>query len=121
MWEQIKAARNQAGRGEGQIMSAKVRKATQKSKARVKTYSNPLVDAFSSRIKAWRQKEGKTLKVVAADTGLSMAILCEWEHGHRFPSVDHLRAISRYTGIPACSFLYIGKGDCPQACRPRRK
>lgn len=102
-------------------MSTKTRKKSSKSKARVKTYRNPLVDAFAARIKQWRQDEGRTLKVVAGDTGLSMAILCEWEHGHRFPSVDHLQAISEYTGIPACSFLYTGKGNCPSACRPRRK
>lgn len=102
-------------------MSARTKARTQKSKAGIKTYHNPLVDAFALRIKAWRQAEGRTLKAVAADTGLSMAILCEWEHGHRFPSVDHLRAISQYTGIPACSFLYLGKGDCPKACRLRCK
>jgi len=71
---------------------------------------NPLVQAFSARLQAWRQDTGKTLKEVSADTGLSTSILCEWEHGHRFPSVEHLQAIATYTGIPASSFLVIGKG-----------
>ncbi len=47
---------------------------------------------------------------MAADTGLSMAILCEWEHGHRFPSVDHLWAVSQYTGIPAHELITPVKG-----------
>jgi transcriptional regulator with XRE-family HTH domain len=101
-------------------MSARTKKGTGKSKAGIKTYSNPLVDAFATRIKQWRQQEGRTLKVVAADTGLSMAILCEWEHGHRFPSVDHLQAIAEYTGISASAFLQLGKRGA-KASRPRRK
>ena len=70
---------------------------------------NPLVQAFSARLSAWRQETGKTLKEVSADTGLSTSILCEWEHGHRFPSVEHLQAIAIYTKIPASSFL-VTKG-----------
>lgn len=62
---------------------------------------NPIVAAFAVRLKEWRQGKGLTLKIMSADTGLSMAIVCEWEHGHRFPSVDHLWAVSEYTGIPA--------------------
>ena len=102
-------------------MNTRSKTKTPRRKTAAKGYRNPLVDAFAMRIKAWRQDAGKTLKVVAKDTGLSMAILCEWEHGHRFPSVDHLQAISRYTGIPACSFLYLGKGPAPKTCRPGRK
>jgi transcriptional regulator with XRE-family HTH domain len=47
---------------------------------------------------------------MAAGTGLSMAILCEWAHGHRFPSVDHLWAIAQYTGIPAWELIRPAKG-----------
>jgi transcriptional regulator with XRE-family HTH domain len=100
-------------------MSTRSRAKTIKRKTVVKSYRNPLVDAFAMRIKAWRQDAGKTLKAVAKDTGLSMAILCEWEHGHRFPSVDHLQAIAEYTGIPACVFLDLRKG--PRAKTARRK
>ena len=71
---------------------------------------NPLVQAFSARLRAWRATTGKTLKEVSADTGLSTSILCEWEHAHRFPSVEHLQAIAVYTKIPAAAFLVIGKG-----------
>ena len=71
---------------------------------------NPLVQAFSAKLRSWREGSGKTLKEVSADTGLSTSILCEWEHGHRFPSVEHLQAIAAYTKIPAATFLVIGKG-----------
>lgn len=71
---------------------------------------NPLVGAFAMRMKDWRQGKGLTLKTVAAKTGLSMAILCEWEHGHRFPSVDHLWAVAQYTGIPAWELIRPATG-----------
>ena len=71
---------------------------------------NPLIGAFAARVKGWRQEKGLTLKTVAADTGLSIAIICEWEHGHRFPSVDHMWAVSQYTGIPAGELITPVKG-----------
>jgi transcriptional regulator with XRE-family HTH domain len=66
---------------------------------------NPLVKTFAFKLAQWRQAENKTLKEVAGSIGLSVAIICEWEHGRRFPSVDHLLALSRYSGIAACEFL----------------
>jgi transcriptional regulator with XRE-family HTH domain len=80
---------------------------------------NPLVGAFARRVKEWRQGKGLTLKVMAGDTGLSMAILCEWEHGHRFPSVDHLWAVAQYTGIPAWELIRPAKGVATKKPRSR--
>ncbi len=80
---------------------------------------NPLVGAFARRVKEWRQGKGLTLKVMAGDTGLSMAILCEWEHGHRFPSVDHLWAVAQYTGIPAWELIRPVKGAAAKKVRGR--
>ena len=91
-------------------MKKKQQKPSKASKATRQPVVNPLVTAFAMRMKAWRQTEGLTLKVVAAETGLSMAILCEWEHEHRFPSVDHLWAIAQYTGIPAWELIRPVKG-----------
>jgi transcriptional regulator with XRE-family HTH domain len=45
------------------------------------------------------------LKEVAADLGVSIAIVSEWENGHRFPSIDHLQALTQYTGISASRFF----------------
>lgn len=69
---------------------------------------NPLVVRFAARLKAWRREQGKPLKEVAADLGVSIAIVSEWEHGHRFPSVKHLQAVTRYTGISASDFFSNG-------------
>jgi transcriptional regulator with XRE-family HTH domain len=72
--------------------------------------ANPLVRSFADRLKEWRRKEGLLLKDVAAALKVSISIVCEWELGHRFPSVDHLQAIALYTGIPAWQFLKIARG-----------
>jgi ribosome-binding protein aMBF1 (putative translation factor) len=72
---------------------------------RLAAVKNPLVKAFAFRLAQWRQTENKTLKEVGGAIDLSVAIICEWEHGRRFPSVDHLLALSRYSGIPASEFL----------------
>lgn len=88
-------------------------KRTKPSKRSSRTASqpvNPLVTAFALRLKEWRQAKGLTLKIMATKTGLSTAIICEWEHAHRFPSVDHLWAVSKYTGIPAWELLRPVKG-----------
>ena len=74
---------------------------------------NPLVRAFAVRLLEWRKTEHRTLKEVAAELDLSISIVCEWEHGRRFPSVDHLQTLARYTGIPAWSFLREGGGKRP--------
>lgn len=66
---------------------------------------NPLVRAFAERLIRWRQEQHLTLKNVADDLGVSVSIVCEWEHGRRFPSADHFLAIARYTGVPAWGFL----------------
>lgn len=66
---------------------------------------NPLVKIFATRLMKWRQAEGKTLKDIASDLELSVSIICEWEHGRRFPSVDHLHDLAKYTGVPAWMFL----------------
>jgi len=62
---------------------------------------NPLVRALASRLAAWRKQRGLPLKAVAEAMGVSVAIVCEWENGHRFPSAGHLQALAEHTGIPA--------------------
>ena len=74
---------------------------------------NPLVIAFGTRLHEWRTERHLTLKEVAGALGVSISIVSEWERGHRFPSVDHLYAVSRYTDTPACCYLYYDNGECP--------
>jgi transcriptional regulator with XRE-family HTH domain len=65
----------------------------------------PLIQAFSTRFRAWRKQKGLLLREVAAELDVSTAIVAEWENGNRFPSVDHLQELARYTKIPAWKFL----------------
>lgn len=67
--------------------------------------TNPLVQAFATRLRQWRKQRGLTLKYVSAETGFSMPIICEWEHGDRFPAVENLQAIAQYIGISASDLL----------------
>ncbi len=71
---------------------------------------NPLILSFAARLHDWRARVRRGLKVVAADLGVSISIVSEWENGRRFPNADHLYAVSRYTGIPAWRFLHPGRG-----------
>ena len=66
---------------------------------------NPLRHTFAKRFGEWRARKGLLLKEIAEDLDVSISIVAEWENGHRFPSVDHLYAISQRTGIPAWRFL----------------
>ena len=77
-----------------------------------------LMRTFGERLRAWRTHANLTQKVVAANLGVSIAIVCEWEHGHRFPSARHIDALTRYTNVPFCCFLYSGTVRCP-ARRPK--
>ena len=77
----------------------------EKKSARLSHVRNPLVRAFAERLVRWRQEHGITLKTVASDLDVSISIVCEWEHGRRFPSADHFLLLARYTGIPAWGFL----------------
>ena len=74
-----------------------------------------VVDVFARRLREWRASERLPLKHVARDLDVSISIISEWEHGHRFPSVKHLEAVARYLKMPVCCLLYAGKGCCPRA------
>ena len=61
------------------------------------------------------------LKKVAAELGVSVAVVSAWENGIRFPSAHHLQQLSTYTGFSVCQLLYDGgTEDChvvnPAAC-----
>ena len=78
---------------------------------------NPVVAAFAARMSEWRKGNRKTLKEVAMDIGVSISIVSEWEHGHRFPSVAHLLAISRLAHLPPpCLICAV-----PSPCQKRRR
>ncbi len=90
-----------------------------KTKPDMAEHSTSVVDAFSIRLREWRATQGFPLKRVAKDLGVSISIVSEWEHGHRFPSVSNLEAVSRYVGLPVCCLLFHGRGHCPHMrCDP---
>ena len=79
-----------------------------------------LTKAFSSRLKAWRTENGLTLQAVAKGMSVSTSIVCEWEHGTRFPSAEHLETVARFMGTPVCCLIYAGKGACSRIARKRK-
>ena len=80
---------------------------TPKKHKKLETQDNPLAQAFCARITAWRKESGLTLKVASEQLGLSLSLICEYEHCRRFPSVEHLYRISQITGIPAAKFITL--------------
>lgn len=66
---------------------------------------NPIVVAFGRRLRQWRRENSKSLKQVALDLGVSVAIVSEWENCHRFPAVKTFQALVEYTGVPAWVFV----------------
>ena len=87
---------------------------------RLAAVKNPLVRAFAGRVMRWRKEKGLTLKDIARELDLSVSIVCEWEHGNRFPSVDHLLDLSLLMGVPAWSLLREASGGVAKKA-PARK
>lgn len=73
------------------------------------------VRSFAHRLKQWRQSRGLPLKHIARELGVSISIVSEWEHGHRFPSAANLEALAAFTGMSVCCLLYYGSGNCPHS------
>ena len=72
---------------------------------------NPLVCLFAHRFRQWRIEHNKTLKQVADDLGMSIAIVSEWENCNRFPTIKTLQFVVEYTGVPAWAYFHPGNGD----------
>lgn len=84
---------------------------------------NPIVQAYALRFRQWRREHNKTLKQVATDLGMSIAIISEWENCNRFPSVKAFRSVVEYTGVPAWAFLHPGErgGVTPSGTKGKSK
>ncbi len=96
----------------------KMRKLSQEE--RLAAVKNPLVRAFAGRVKRWRQEKRMTLKNIADELDLSVSIVCEWEHGNRFPSVDHLLELSCLMGVPAWTLLRDADKAAPKKSLRRK-
>jgi len=71
-------------------------------------------------LRRWRHENRLCLKQVAGDLGVSESIVSAWERGARFPSGEHLEAISKHTGIPPCLLFCCRNGKCPYSRLRRR-
>ncbi len=78
--------------------------------------------SFATAFKNWRRKSKVPLKKIAADLGLSVAIINKWERGERFPTGPHFDKLAEYTGQPPCRLLCIMAEHCrPADCMLQKK
>lgn len=68
---------------------------------------------FSKSLAEWRQENALLLKQLAPELGVSITTLHDWENGKRFPTAEHLDAISRHTGMPVCRLFCADPEECP--------
>lgn len=72
-------------------------------------------DLLGNRLRALRTDRRWPLKRVAAELGVSSAIVSSWERGTRFPSGAHLFMLADVFELPVCQLMYFGREVCPQA------
>jgi transcriptional regulator with XRE-family HTH domain len=53
------------------------------------------------------------MEAVAAELGVATSTWGHWEEGRRFPTLENLALLARYTGIPIQHFLCPHKSRCP--------
>jgi len=70
--------------------------------------------SFAAAFKDWRRRNKVPLKQIAADLGLSVAIINKWERGERFPTGRHFEMLADYTGQSPCRLLCL----MAERCRP---
>ena len=71
--------------------------------------------SFARAFGAWRRQKHISLKVVAAELGISAATVNYWEKGKRFPSAGHFQTVVDYTGLPPCRLFCIKADQCVPA------
>ena len=72
---------------------------------------------FAKAFGAWRRKNNRTLKDIAAELGVSLSSVNSWERGERFPTAEHFQALADYTGIPPCRLFCVMADKCvPAEC-----
>ena len=81
--------------------------------------TNPQSDIkviFAKRLKTWRKSRRLPLKKIAADLGITVSTLCQWENRVYFPSSDNFNLLVLYTKLPPCHFLCPDSllAQCPE-------
>ncbi len=69
--------------------------------------------AFGAILREWRAERGTKMSVAASELGVSTATWGHWEEDRRFPNLDNLLLLSKYTGIPVQHFLCPNRSRCP--------
>lgn len=69
------------------------------------------MNLFANRLREWRRHRHIPLKQMAADLGVSIAVVSAWENGNRFPTAEHFEQLADYTGMPAWQLIYDGPDD----------
>ena len=68
---------------------------------------------FSDVLRQWRKEHGLKQSAAAKELGVSASTWGHWEARARFPSLENLVALSRYTKIPIQHFFLSYKDLCP--------
>lgn len=66
------------------------------------------------RLRALRQRRGRTLADVAQDTGISASTLSRLESGHRRPTIDLLLQLSRAYDVPLDELVAAPRDEDPR-------
>lgn len=76
---------------------------------------NGYAELLGRRLKRLRLARRWPLKRVAAELGVSVSVVSDWERGNRFPSVENLKGLSTLHKRPPCQLLCAGRRNCPMA------
>ncbi len=68
---------------------------------------------FAALLRKWREMNEIKISVAASELGVSTATWGHWEEARRFPNLDNLLLLSKYTEIPVQHFLCPNRSRCP--------
>ena len=80
---------------------------------------NGYAQLLGARLKTLRLARRWAQKRVAAELGVSVSVVSDWERGNRFPSAENLIALAALFKRPPCQLLCAGRDNCPmtESCR----
>lgn len=61
--------------------------------------SGPVARVLGRNLRAWRRRQQLPLKHLAADCGVALSIVSDWETGKRFPSERRLNRLAHLTAL----------------------
>lgn len=73
----------------------------------------PELQCFRETLAEWRHARQLKIATAARMLGVGTATWGHWEEGRRFPSIDNMILLARFTGIPLRHFLCPNRKRCP--------